>query len=153
MFSSCHAHYFGYEGKRYRILENYQLGKERRGVKAVHVSGSQIPDDIFRMTGLLYLKLSNNGIDSLSKDICNLTTLKSLVIHKNTGITLPDCLFQMSGLEVLAITGCNLQSLPASVKEMKNLKRLVIIGNDIGMVELQELQEDLPNTKIIYVFD
>lgn len=62
--------HFEYQGKRYRINGFGALEKKnQKNIKAIEISDVQVPDDVFELERLIYLKLSRNDLLSLPASV------------------------------------------------------------------------------------
>ena len=80
---------------------------KRGGDTSLDLSGmglTEIPDDVFTLTSLESLDISNNSISSLGK-IGSLHNLKNLYAHKNKLSSLPDDLLDLDKLENVKFEG------------------------------------------------
>ena len=79
----------------------------------------QIPNDIKRLTSLVHLDLTKNGIRCL---------------HGNDFAGLPAELASLTSLRILIIAECNLPFLPAVIYKCKTLEVLDVSRNKIGII-------------------
>lgn len=151
---SCSPEYYKYDGTRYKLFRNVpEKGVQIRALDISNIT-EKIPPEIFQQTELIYLNLSSKDLETISFQICGLTSLKVLLLNNNSGLTdLPECISELKNLEVLSIVGCEIDSLPTKLGAMQHLKTLAIAGNRFTGDELEELKSLLPETKVIAYID
>jgi Leucine-rich repeat (LRR) protein len=152
-FTTCFHKTYTYEGKTYKVNEN--IKKNKLNIKALNLSNNSKVNlkDLHKCTNLIYLNLSNKGLDSIPDNLCGLTSLKILVLNYNKLSYIPPCIFDMTNLEVISILGCEFEKIPAEFQGMSNLKVFIIVGNNFSEEEYTYLKQKLENTKVIGYFD
>ncbi|MEP5255039.1 MAG: hypothetical protein ABJQ39_08295 [Winogradskyella arenosi] len=100
------------------------------------------PDLISRLNGITYLKVSNVFSNGLPKEICDITSLKSLEI-KGDYQALPVSIGDLQKLEKVTLELPKLSTFPESFWSLKNIKEL-----DLSNIE-SEFQESLQLEKLI----
>ena len=152
-FSNCSRETYSYEGKEYKVYT--ELRNDNHDIQALDLSGrpEQISRRLYELENLVYLNLSEMGLDSVPPEICELKSLKVLLLNKNESVKIPSCLFGMTNLEVISILGCRYKHIPARFGDMSNLKMFVIMANDFTEDELRYFKERMPNTKIVSYLD
>jgi internalin A len=103
-----------------------------------------IPEWIGDIHSLKWLNIQSNDIHSLPVTLCNLPSLKGLilgwgvVISEDTYIQgipiskLPDWLGDLTALECLHAAGCNLSDLPPSLAQLEHLTELKLNNNPLN---------------------
>jgi Leucine-rich repeat (LRR) protein len=133
---------------------------------------SAIPDSVFSLTYLKYLKLGNsftiypplsalgadkpsgsslNKISKIPSDIENLQQLRVFGICFNQLQSLPKEIVQLRKLDTLDISfneNLNMATELATLKEMTWLKYLNIVATNADTATIDKLRRALPNTKI-----
>lgn len=92
---------------------------------------SVIPPEIFTLSELKILDLTNNYFTELSSDIIGLKKLKKFVMRRNALLRLPEEIFRLDSLESLDVSENYLIEIPSTVKELKTLKHLYLACNNI----------------------
>ena len=129
-----------------RILEAYKNQSTELSLNKFQLGGN-LPPEIFQLTALESLGLSNNGLTHLPPEIGQLTRLKALDLEGNQLQTLPEDIGQLTALEALSLKGNQLSDLPIEIGLMTSLERLDFSSNrlttisaDLGqLTQLQEL--------------
>jgi Leucine-rich repeat (LRR) protein len=124
---------------------------------------SFLPDELWVMTSLTQLDLSNNSINYLSESIWNLTVLNTLSLDNNTLSELPSSIWNLSSLQELRVSNNQLSSLPSEIWYLTSLYRLELANNNLSnlpteMTYLQlllylDLSNNLALWNLSYVFD
>lgn len=130
-----------------------------------------VPAEVWTLTELQDLQLSNNRIVSIPEDVGNLVQLERLGLagnrlrtlpagigkcvcleglwaHGNLIGSLPDTIGELGRLRNIMLAGNRLRSLPATVSELKYLEELSLPGN-----ELVELPESIGGAAMLRVVD
>lgn len=89
----------------------------------------EIPETIFLNSELKFLRLCNNPITVLSKDIGNLQNLENLKICNTNLSSLPEEIGELHSLDCLELCGNQFDVLPNSLSNLKNLKMLNVSSN------------------------
>lgn len=110
----------------------------------------EIPSRISNLKSLETLQLNVNVITKIPKEISLLTNLKSIDLSDNPGLSEIEELTNCLNLEELFLYACNLTKLPKNIRQLRKLRELGLTGNNINKQELDRLQKELPNCKIIY---
>ncbi len=99
--------------------------KKITGVEILNKNLEQIPDNILKQIQLEYLNLYKCGIEILSEEIGNLTSLTELYLYQN-----------------------KLTKIPKEIGNLTNLKYLNLSDNKFPEEEKQKIREWLPNCNI-----
>jgi Leucine-rich repeat (LRR) protein len=112
---------------------------------------SQLPIQIFALTNLEELNISNNKItNSIQAEIRQLQNLKVLNASNNLMTGVPAEIGQLQNLQVLDLSNNQLTGLPYELGNLSNLKTLNISGNNYSSHDLNIITEKLPpNVNII----
>lgn len=89
----------------------------------------EIPETIFLNSELKFLRLCNNPITVLSKNIGNLQNLENLKICNTNLSSLPEEIGELHSLDCLELCGNQFDVLPNSLSKLQNLKMLNISSN------------------------
>lgn len=155
LFNGCSKDYYTVDGKRYKIYKEVDLKGDLSKIQALDLSGtmSDIPSAVFSLPNLVYLNISEKGLDSIPSEICNLDSMKALLFNQNVSISIPECLYEMDNLRIVSFFGCRLDSIPRNFGNMQQLEVLVIMGNNYTEDDLIYLQNKLPNSRIVHSID
>jgi len=103
-----------------------------------------IPSEVYRLTNLKELNVSEYSINALSEEISNLINLQVLDLHDTRIRELPEGVGMLTNLEILNLACWNsLKVLPECIKNLRNLKSLNIGGT--GITELPQWISELVN--------
>lgn len=107
---------------------------------------SILPSDLFELTQLEYLDLSDNKLKYLPKDIRNLQNLQMLDLSDNKLIALPEELCQCLSLQRLYLEENVLQALPSEISNLQNLHTIYLSENLLtalpdSFAEMSQLKE------------
>ena len=92
------------------------------------------PNEIFALSGLVYLNLSGNQISTLPESIGQLQDLKELNLISNRLSTLPKSIIQLQKLTYLGLSGNPLNTMPESIAQLKNLTTLEIHRDQLNAI-------------------
>lgn len=106
----------------------------------------EVPSEVWTLTDLADLQLSNNKLISLPDQIGNLVNLERLGLAGNRLRKLPDGLGGCTSLQGLWAHGNLLKSLPNSIENCEYLRLLMLAGNKLkflpdGIGKLVDLEE------------
>ncbi len=101
---------------------------------------TQIPDEVFELTHLKVLDLSDNQLSTLPESISNLSNLSELYLSKNQLRSLPESLGNLTSLNSLYLSENQLRSLPESLGNLTSLNSLYLSEN-----QLTNLPESIGN--------
>ncbi|KAJ0462615.1 putative leucine-rich repeat domain superfamily [Helianthus annuus] len=119
-----------------------------------------LPDSIGKLTSLITLDLSENGLVVLPSSIGNLSSLTKLDLHSNKILELPESIGDLVNLICLDLHDNVLTSLPASLGRLSRLQELDLSSNSLlflpdsigSLVSLQKLNietndiEEIPHS-------
>ncbi len=132
----------------------------------------ELPDEMRYLTALEDLNLSTNRLSAIPFNMEELQQLKTLNLRDNALTIFPLCIERMTNLITLDLRynrlnelpegignlinltsldlGNNrLKSLPEALFDLKKLKFLNLSGNDIPVSQMKELEEALPDCRIL----
>lgn len=131
-------------------------------------------DAVVEFSSLKWLRLNNNKLNDLPKNLNHLSNLKSIYLKANkftsvpevlkdmrslvmidlsynSGITeVPEWLAKMQGLEDLSFSGTSITSLPEDISAWKSLRILQLGDLKMTTVEMKRIREALPETTVVY---
>lgn len=136
--------------KKTRLAEANEIIKQAKEKKlsVLDLRGlnlTEIPGEVFELTGLQRLNLSNNHLTKLTREIVSLKNLKALYLANNRITGLPGEIYQLIGLEALGLGGNRFNQFPAGIVQLKNLKQLYFWGYNLDefpreIFEIKNLQ-------------
>ncbi|PLX26864.1 hypothetical protein C0583_06240 [Candidatus Parcubacteria bacterium] len=110
----------------------------------------KIPAYVFEQKKLEELNISGNQITgAIQAEIRHLQNLKVLNAGNNNMTGVPAEIGQLQNLEVLDLSNNELTGLPYELGNLKNLKILNIAGNDYSEIDLNIIEEQLPQSAVI----
>ncbi|MBN1120559.1 MAG: leucine-rich repeat domain-containing protein [Anaerolineae bacterium] len=112
---------------------------------------SEVPDEVFELTGLRYLYLDRNQLAELPPEIGQLTALRRLYLNENQLTELPSEIGLLSNLEVLDLSGNQLAELPAEIGQLASLETLAASQN--RLTALPEEVSQLSNLSYLDLWD
>jgi len=115
-----------------------QYWKKITGIQLTQNDLNQIPENILQQTQLIYLDLSNCGIDSISPKIKKLKNLKFLNLCYNELTEIPSEIGNLTSLTILGLVQNQLTELP---NEIGNLSSLISLG--LGSNQLSQIPKEL----------
>ena len=108
---------------------------------------TSLPPEIGNLGHLKRLDLSYTNLTSLPKEIGNLSHLKILDLRNNNLTSLPPEIGNLSHLEGLYLRRNNLTSLPKEIGNLSHLEWLHLEGNNIQMPSRNTIQYWMNNLK------
>lgn len=111
---------------------------------------TKIPGDIFKLTNLQELDVSNNLLTgAIQAEIRHLQALRILDASDNQMTGVPAEIGQLKNLELLDLSNNQLTGLPYELGNLKKLKTLNISGNAYSEADLKKILEGLPVDVVI----
>lgn len=106
---------------------------------------TKVPDNVFNMTNLQELNISNNKITgALQSQIGQLKNLKVLNASNNLMTGVPAEVGQLTNLQILNLSNNQLTGLPNELGNLKNLQTFNISGNNYSTQDLNGIIQKLP---------
>lgn len=144
------------EAKVYKSLKEALVKPEEVYRLNLHKAKlTKFPVEIFTLTNLNELILSNNKIVKIPSEIARLTYLQNLNLSNNELTSVPSEIAQLKNLQVLTLNRNNLQSLPPEMGKMYSLKVLDIWGTEVDTLpyEISKLKHTLQrlDMRVIYM--
>ncbi|WP_166157722.1 leucine-rich repeat domain-containing protein [Neochlamydia sp. AcF84] len=104
-----------------------------------------LPPEIWQLSQLEWLILSNNQLTTLPSEIGQLSQLQGLWLYNNQLTTLPAEIGQLTKLEVLNLGDNQLTALPAEIGQLTKLQSLALCRNQLTIIpaeiwQLSQLQ-------------
>ena len=128
------------EIKNLRALEDLNLSSNRLSI---------IPLDFEELSNLKSLNLRDNVLTIFPLCIEKMTQLTSLDLRFNRLTEIPEGISNLMNLTNLDLGNNRLKTLPEALFNLKNLKFLNLSGNNIPIDEIKELEEALPDCRIL----
>lgn len=108
----------------------------------------QLPDELFHLFNLSFLRFDNSNIESVSREISKLVNLKHLELQYNPFLEkLPPEIGQLTQLKTLSCKACDLLELPKEIGNCASLVSLDITENP----RLKHLPNELGHLKNLEV--
>jgi len=104
----------------------------RKNLNLSNLGLTRLPPQLFELTALTYLFLSENKLSSLPPQIGQLTALKTLYIDRNQLNSLPPEISKLTALTVLVLWRNQLSSLPPQIFQLTSLTRLSFSQNQVS---------------------
>lgn len=127
-----------------------------KNLKRLYLGNNQIPHLTIQFAKLENLELFGYiSQDSINlKELCLKLTkckkLKTLHFSVNNIKTLPNEILLLENLEELNLFQNKIKVLPSDIVKMKNLKEITLIDNPIDEFRIKDIENKMPQTKIIY---
>ncbi len=128
------------EMRNLKDLQNLDLSTNRL---------TTIPFDFEELNNLKTLNLRDNALTIFPLCIERMTNLTSLDLRFNRLTELPEGIGNLMNLTSLDLGNNRLKSLPEALFDLKKLKLLNLSGNDIPASQMKELEEALPDCRIL----
>ncbi|KIC74908.1 hypothetical protein DB41_IB00410 [Neochlamydia sp. TUME1] len=93
-----------------------------------------LPPEIWQLSQLEWLNLSNNQLTTLSPEIGQLSQLQSLWLHNNQLTAIPAEIGQLTKLEVLNLGDNQLTAIPAEIGQLTKLQGLALGFNQLTII-------------------
>jgi hypothetical protein len=111
---------------------------------------SEISPQIANLAKLQMLTVSHNQLEYLPYEIGHLSELRHLDLSNNQLESIPNDIGSLSNLVVLNLSNNHISTLPYGLMELKSLKSLNLDGNPIPNWEIVELADALPECRIVF---
>lgn len=136
-------------------LRKFAINRIKR-IKKMHLSVLdlcnyeliQIPDELFELTNLRDLHLSDNLLEQLPEKISKLAKLGQLDLSFNKIVEFPKQILELENLRFLNLAGNHLVELPKEIARLKNLEVLRLSGN-----QLRELPGEISKLVKLHYLD
>ncbi|MEO6305328.1 MAG: leucine-rich repeat domain-containing protein [Bacteroidia bacterium] len=106
------------------------------------------PKQLFKITTLNFLSLSNTNTHFLTKHFERFQNLEVLIIENNPLASIPFEIYKAQKLRLISFRGNKLTKLPDSISQLENLTLLDLRGNLIDKDEIEKLKILLPGCEI-----
>ena len=97
-----------------------------------------------------YIRQEHIDLKKLCLELVNCKKLKTIHLSVNNIDVLPNEILLLENLEELNLYDNKINILPNDIVKMKNLKEISLIDNPINKQEIKKIEEQMPETKIIY---
>jgi Leucine-rich repeat (LRR) protein len=97
-----------------------------------------------------YIRQESVNLKKLCQDLASCKNLKTVHFSVNNISVLPEEILLLENLEELNLYDNKLITLPESIVKMKKLKEISLIDNPINEQQIKKIEEQMPQTKIIY---
>ncbi len=120
-------------GNRWQKFSNCRYNKQKMLITlSLYKLGlSQVPSEVWHLSSLQKLDVSDNQLDSLPAELGYLSSLQELRVGGNQLDSLPAELGYLSSLQELWVGGNQLTSLPAEVWHLSSLQTLHVANNQL----------------------
>jgi Leucine-rich repeat (LRR) protein len=95
---------------------------------------TQLPEPIFRMTQLEYLRIDESQLKEISPSIVNLINLRKLRFTESDISEIPRVITQLNKLEILSIFNNKIQVIPDEIGELTELEEFWAFSNQIKVL-------------------
>lgn len=120
--------------------------QEKTKLDLSNKSLEKIPEDVFNQFDLKELDVSNNKLTgSIQSEIRDLENLEVLIASNNQMTGVPAEIGHLRNLQILDLSDNKLTGLPNELGNLQNLKTFDISGNDFSELDLNAIQEKLPD--------
>jgi len=109
----------------------------------------KLPKEIGELKDIRWINLENNQLEQLPKEIWDLKKLEYLNLSNNKLTELPKEIGQLINLKKLWLSHNQIKALPEEMKHLIKLECLYLEGNPISEKEEEKIGELLPNIKVI----
>ncbi len=106
------------------------------------------PKQLFKVTTLNFLNLSNTNTHYLTKHFERFQNLEILIIENNPLATIPFDIYKAQKLRLISLRGNKITKLPDSISQLENLTLLDLRGNPMDKEEIEKLKILLPGCEI-----
>jgi Leucine-rich repeat (LRR) protein len=113
-----------------------------------HAGDGIIPEQIFSLMNLEWLKLSGTQLTKISPRIGTLQYLTHLDLSDNRIVDIPTELGNLKRLESLWLRGNLITTIIEVIRRLPNLKKCFIEGNPIPAAEIEQIQREFPHLKL-----
>lgn len=132
-----------------KYLSELQLGASDSRYNTNYLK--TIPEEIFELTNLFHLNISNNLLTEIPREISKLTKLEFLYLEENEIDVLPKELFELSSLEKIYLSNNRICRIPAEIGNLTKLKHINLAKNLI--TEIPAEMGNLINLRNFYIED
>lgn len=106
------------------------------------------PKQLFRVTTLNFLSLSNTNTHYLTKHFERFQNLEVLIVENNPIETIPFDIYKAQNLRLISLRGNKITKIPDTICHLENLTLLDLRGNPMDKEEIEKLKILLPGCEI-----
>ncbi len=139
---------FGNTDDTLRLPNTLHFLKNLKDVSIENCVLDSFPKQLFKLTSLYYLNLSNTNTHYVSKHFERLQNLEVLVIENNGLTKIPFEIYKAHKLRVISFRANKLTKLPDTICQLENLTLLDLRGNNFDAEEIDKLKILLPGCEI-----
>lgn len=127
-----------------------------KNLKHLNLGNNQIPhltiqfDKLENLEVFGYIRQESINLKELCLKLANCKKLKTVHFSDNNIKILPSEILLLESLEELNLFQNKIKVLPSDIVKMKNLKEITLIDNPIDELGIKDIENKMPQTKIIY---
>ena len=153
-FKSSKVKSIDYLNLDYNSLTNVDVVAEFSSLKWLRLNDNRLndlPKNLNILSNLKSIYLKANKFTSVPEVLKDMRSLVMIDFSYNSGITeVPEWLAKMQGLEDLSFSGTSITSLPEDISAWKSLRILQLGDLKMTTVEMKRIREALPETTVVY---
>lgn len=153
-FKSSKVKSIDYLNLDYNSLTNVDAVAEFSSLKWLRLNDNRLndlPKNLNILSNLKSIYLKANKFASVPEVLKDMRSLVMIDLSYNSGITeVPEWLAKMQGLEDLSFSGTSITSLPEDISAWKSLRILQLGDLKMTTVEMKRIREALPETTVVY---
>ena len=109
----------------------------------------EIPNEVFSLSKLEELDISNNNIENISNKISKLTNLKKLYINNNKIKSIPKAITELPKLKILSLLDNNLKVISKYIGNINTLEEFYFSSD--SLITIENDFYNLENLKRLYI--
>ena len=127
-----------------------------KNLTKLNLGNNQIPyltvqfDKLENLEVFGYIRQNSIDLKELCLKLANCKKLKTVHFSANNIKELPNEILLLESLEELNLFENKIQSLPTDIVKMKNLKEISLIDNPVDESKIEDIENKMPQTEIIY---
>lgn len=153
-FKSSKVKSIDYLNLDYNSLTNVDVVVEFSSLKWLRLNDNRLndlPKNLNILSNLKSIYLKANKFTSVPEVLKDMRSLVMIDLSYNSGITeVPEWLAKMQGLEDLSFSGTSITSLPEDISAWRSLRILQLGDLKMTTVEMKRIREALPETTVVY---
>lgn len=139
---------FGNTDDTLKLPTTFKFLKKLEDVTIENCIMDSLPKQLFTLSALNYLNISNTNTHYLSKHFERLPNLEVLIVENNPLTNVPFDIYKAQKLRLISLRGNKLTKLPSSISHLENLTLLDLRGNPINDEELEIIRAMLPGCEV-----
>ncbi|MDO8999110.1 MAG: leucine-rich repeat domain-containing protein [Bacteroidota bacterium] len=139
---------FGNTDDTLSLPNTFYFLKNLKDISIENCVMDSFPKQLFKITTLNYLNLSNTNTHYITKHFERFKNLEVLIIENNPLAELPFDIYKAQNLRLISLRGNKLTKIPDSISQLENLTLLDLRGNLIEKEEIDKLKILLPGCEI-----